>query len=93
MLRDLAYGRGNLVSIGEIKCPAFGLTAGLGNLLDDCRDTFSITIKDRNLSAFIGKQMSGRSSHAAGGSSDKSNFSSDRSTEFGESWHVFSLRK
>ena len=89
MRGNFAYCGCKLVTISQIKCPAFGLATGLCNFLNNCGDPFGVTIKDRNLSTFIGKQVSGCAAHAASGSSDESNFSGDRSAEFGQSWHRF----
>ena len=59
--------RFDLRGVGEVQGPARGRTAGLGNLLDDSGNAVRISVQYGNLRLFVGKEMSGCPSHAAGG--------------------------
>ena len=67
----------DLRTVGEVQGPPRGRAAGLGNLLDDSGNAFRISVQNGNLRLFVGKEMGGCPSHAAGGPGHQCNFSFD----------------
>jgi hypothetical protein len=75
VLGDLDDSRRNLLALSQIERLSLSDSPDLGDLPDNRGDAFPITIQDGDFSSFIGKEMSCRSTHAAGGSGHQRYFS------------------
>ena len=86
-----AISRGYTVdrgAIGEVERPAARGAAGAFDFANDFLEVRLVQIDRGDFGAFVGEQLRGRPTHAAGGAGDDGDLARNRSAEFGESCHV-----